>query len=60
MENVEMTVENEMLTIKVDLSKRIGPSKSGKTIKIASTGPAIPIPGYTDQKVQVGLNVYLK
>jgi len=31
MKNVEMTVEGETLTIKVDLSKDFGKSKSGKT-----------------------------
>jgi len=37
MKNVEMTVEGETLTIKVDLSKDFGKSKSGKTIIVAST-----------------------
>ena len=37
MKNVEMTVEGKTLIIKVDLSKDFGPSKSGKTIIIAST-----------------------
>lgn len=32
----EMTVEGNILTIKVDLTKKFGPSSSGKTI-IAST-----------------------
>ncbi len=37
MKNVEMTVEGNILTIKVDLTKEFGPSTSGKTIIIAST-----------------------
>jgi hypothetical protein len=37
MKNVEMKVEGNVLTIKVDLSKEFGPSSSGKTIIIAST-----------------------
>ena len=37
MKNVEMSLEGNILTIKVDLSKEFGPSASGKTIIIAST-----------------------
>jgi len=37
MKNVEMSLEGNILTIKVDLSKDFGPSASGKTIIIAST-----------------------
>ena len=37
MKNVEMKVENNILTIQVDLTKEFGPSSSGKTIIIAST-----------------------
>jgi hypothetical protein len=58
MKNVEMTVENDILTIKVDLSKDFGPSGSGKTIIIATTEGNIVIPGYDDKKI--GLNVYRK
>ncbi len=57
MKNVEMTVEGNILTIKVDLSKEFGPSSSGKTIIIASTEGNIAVPG-RDEKV--GLNVYRK
>ncbi|MHB8765679.1 MAG: hypothetical protein ACYDA8_15285 [Deferrisomatales bacterium] len=58
MKNVELTVEGNLLTIRVDLSKEFGPSSSGKTIIIASTEGNAPIPGRPD--VQVGLNVYRK
>ncbi|MGV8057893.1 MAG: hypothetical protein AB2L12_07730 [Smithellaceae bacterium] len=58
MKNVEMTVADNILTIKVDLTKEFGPSSSGKTIIIASTEGNISIPGYDDKKV--GLNVYKK
>ena len=37
MKNVEMSVEDNILTIHVDLSKDHGPSKSGKTTVIATT-----------------------
>lgn len=57
MKNVEMTVEQGILTIKVDLSKEFGPSSSGKTIIIASTEGNISIP---DREEKIGLNVYRK
>jgi hypothetical protein len=58
MKNVEMTVEGNMLTIKVDLTKEFGPSTSGKTIIIASTEGNQSVPG--KETVKVGLNVYKK
>jgi hypothetical protein len=57
MKNVEMKVEGNILTIKVDLSKEFGPSSSGKTIIVASTEGNISIP---DRDEKVGLNVYKK
>jgi len=58
MKNVEMKVEDNILTIKVDLTKEFGPSASGKTIIIASTEGNISIPEKED--VKIGLNVYKK
>ncbi len=58
MKNVEMTVDNSILTIKVDLTKECGPSASGKTIIIASTEGNVSIPDHEEAKV--GLNVYKK
>jgi len=58
MKNVEMTVEGNILTIKVDLTKEFGPSSSGKTTIIASTEGNISIPGREEGKI--GLNVYKK
>lgn len=58
MKNVEMSVTDNILTIKVDLAKEFGPSSSGKTIIIASTEGNISIPEHEDKKV--GLNVYRK
>jgi hypothetical protein len=55
MKNVEMTVEEDTLIIKVDLSKDFGPSKSGKTIIVASTEGNVSVPG-RDEKM--GLNIY--
>lgn len=55
--NVEMSVDETILTIKVDLSKEFGPSASGKTTIIASTEGNISIPG---REEKIGLNVYRK
>lgn len=57
MKNVELTVEGTTLTIKVDLSKKFGPSASGKTTIIASTEGNVTIPG---REEKVGLNIYRK
>jgi hypothetical protein len=57
MKNVEMRVEGNLLTIKVDLSKDYGPSSSGKTIIVASTEGNVSIP---DREEKLGLNVYRK
>jgi hypothetical protein len=58
MKNVEMKVADNILTIKVDLTKEFGPSSSGKTIIIASTEGNIAIEGHEEAKI--GLNVYKK
>jgi len=58
MKNVEMSVEGNILTIKVDLSKEFGPSSSGKTIIIASTEGNVSIPEH--EEIKAGLNVYRK
>ena len=55
MKNIEMTIEGETLIIKADLSKEFGPSKSGKTIIIASTEGNVSVP---DREEKIGLNVY--
>ena len=57
MKNVEMIVEGTILTIKVDLSKEFGPSSSGKSTIVASTGGNIAIPG---REEKIGLNIYRK
>lgn len=58
MKNVEMSVNGNTLTIKVDLSKDFGETKSGKSISIASTDGNVSIPGNDD--IKIGLNVYRK
>ena len=57
MKNVELSVDGTILTIRVDLSKEIGPSSSGKTIIVASTEGNVAVPGRLEK---VGLNVYRK
>ncbi len=57
MKNVQMTVEGNILTIKVDLSKDFGPSSSGKSIIIASTEGNVAVP---EREERVGVNVYRK
>ncbi|MBF0551028.1 MAG: hypothetical protein HQK60_10875 [Deltaproteobacteria bacterium] len=57
MKNVEMTVVDNILTIKVDLTQEFGPSSSGKTIIIASTEGNAVIP---EREEKVGLNVFKK
>ena len=58
MKNVDMKTEDNILTIKVDLTKEFGPSSSGKTIIIASTEGNVAIEGH--EEIKVGLNVYKK
>jgi hypothetical protein len=57
MKNVHLSVDGNILTITVDLSKDFGPSSSGKTIIIASTEGNVSVP---DRDEKVGLNVYRK
>ncbi len=55
MKNIEMKVEKNILTIKVDLTKTFGQSKSGKSEIIATTAGNIGIPG---TEAKMGLNIY--
>lgn len=55
MKNIEMTIENETLVIKIDLTKEFGPSKSGKTIIVASTEGNVSVP---EREEKIGLNLY--
>jgi hypothetical protein len=52
-----MVVEGDRLSITVDLSVELGPSKSGKTIMIASTGGNQLVYG---REEKIGLNLYRK
>ncbi len=57
MKNVDMSVEKNVLTIRVDLAKEFGPSSSGKNIIIATTEGNMPV---EDTGAKIGLNVYKK
>ncbi|MBI5252734.1 MAG: hypothetical protein HY912_24830 [Desulfomonile tiedjei] len=55
--NVEMELKDRILSITLDLSKEFGPSKSGKTIIIASSEGNQLVYGSEEK---IGLNVYRK
>jgi len=53
--NVEMNMEGNILTIKVDMAKDFGKSGSGKNTIIATTAGNIDVPGSV---AKIGLNIY--
>lgn len=57
MKNVDMKVEGNILTVKVDLSKNYGPSNSGKSFVIATTEGNKAV---GDTECRIGLNIYKK
>ena len=56
MDNVHIEVKDKKAIITIDLSKSYGPSKSGKTIVVATTRGNVPIPGA--ENFRLGLNCY--
>jgi len=54
----EMKVEGDRLVVMVDLSKKFGESKTGKSITIASTEGNVSVP--RREGVKIGVNVYRK
>jgi len=58
MENVDMTIKDNILTITVDLSIDLGLSKSQKSRVIATTRGNARVPGAED--IMIGLNIYKK
>ena len=50
--------ENELLHIVVDTSKELGPSASGKTTLIASSGGNATLDLANGRQVKLGLNLY--
>ena len=60
MENIQTSIHGNLLTITVDLSKRTGPSASGKSIGIASTHGNQTMTTPDGLTFSFGLNVYIK
>jgi hypothetical protein len=51
-----MEVKGKILTITIDLTKRLGRSASGKTTLIATTSGNQAVPGNAD--ISIGVNCY--
>lgn len=60
MKNVEYELKDGILTIKVDVSKTFGESKSGKSTIIASTEGNKRIKVDEKREIWIGLNIYEK
>lgn len=58
MANVQMEVDGDILTIKIDISKRMGLSGSGKNMVIATTGGNVGVPD--NEAIKIGINCYTK
>lgn len=56
MKNVNLKVDNNILTITIDLSKTHGPSKSGKTTIVGTSEGNQPVPGY--ENIMIGVNCF--
>jgi hypothetical protein len=56
MENIKMKVEGSILKIEIDLSSAGKPSKSGKSIVIASTAGNVSVGAMPE--VKIGINCY--
>jgi len=54
--NVDFKVEGSKAIITVDLTKEFGPSSTGKTIIVATTGGSQQL----KEKISFGLNVFKK
>ena len=51
MDNIQIEVKDNKAVITIDQSKDFGPSKSGKTIVVATTRGDIPIPGAENTRI---------
>lgn len=56
--NVNCEIKDGIATITIDLTKRLGPSKTGKTILVASTNGNIGVP--QNEAIKLGINCYTK
>ena len=57
MQNVQVEVKGDNLILTVNLKKRFGRSKSGKSTIVATTEGIVNVP---ESDVQFGLNVFVK
>lgn len=55
--NVSAEVKGNKLILTIDLSKNLGPSKSGKSLLVGSTGGNKTV-GEGKDAVKVGVNIY--
>lgn len=55
MKNVEMKMEGKTLVIKVDTTQEGTPSKSGKSLVIATTSGIVDVP---KTSLKIGLNIF--
>ena len=60
MTNVQYNVEGNTLVIKIDLTKEVGPSKSGKAILVASSHGFFNIESTAVEGLALNLNVVKK
>ncbi len=58
MKNIDMQVQGDILTVRVDLKKEFGLSASGKTTIIATTEGNVSVPEH--ESIKIGINVYRK
>lgn len=58
MKNVNMELHEDILVIKIDITKRQGLSSSGKNIIIATTSGNTQVPGF--EHISIGVNCYTK
>ena len=58
MKNIDMQVQGDILTVRVDLKKEFGLSSSGKTTIIATTEGNVSVPEH--ESIKIGINVYRK
>ena len=56
MKNIDIDVKDDFLTIRIDLTKDFGISKSGKSMIVATTEGNKKIPGY--ENLRIGVNCY--
>jgi hypothetical protein len=56
MSNCEIEVKGNILTVKIDLTKRLHPSGTGKTMIVGTTSGNASIPGHPG--IKLGVNVF--